>query len=79
MCVIQPTTITVPLSRKLGALTLLDPSGPAWPVGGRLYVCNTKSNEREQSVNFCVAFILAVYQEINVSGNRPVSTVSNYS
>ena len=29
----QPTTITVPLSRKLGALTLLDPSGPPWPVG----------------------------------------------
>ena len=23
----------MPLSRKLGALTILDPSGPAWPVG----------------------------------------------
>ena len=34
----QPTTITVPLSRKLGTLTLLDPSGPAWPVGGWLYL-----------------------------------------
>ena len=34
----QPTTITVPLSRKLGALTLLDASGPTWPVGGRLYL-----------------------------------------
>jgi hypothetical protein len=22
----------VPMSRNLGALTLLDPSGPAWPV-----------------------------------------------
>ena len=32
----QPTTITVPLSRKLGALTLLDPSGPSWPVGTTL-------------------------------------------
>ena len=29
----QPTTITGPMSRKLGALTLLDPSGPTWPVG----------------------------------------------
>ena len=33
----QPTTITVPLSRNLGALTLLDPSGPAWLVTGVLY------------------------------------------
>ena len=29
----QPTTITVPLSQKLGALTFLNPSGPAWTVG----------------------------------------------
>ena len=28
---------TVPLSRNLGALTLLDPSGPAWPVTGVLF------------------------------------------
>jgi hypothetical protein len=27
----------VPMSRNLGALTLLDPSGPAWPVMGVLY------------------------------------------
>ena len=30
------------MSRKLGALTLLDPSGPAWPVGDDftfLYLC----------------------------------------
>jgi hypothetical protein len=26
----------VPMSRNLGALTLLDPSGPAWPVMGVL-------------------------------------------
>jgi hypothetical protein len=25
------------MSRNLGALTLLDPSGPAWPVMGVLY------------------------------------------
>ena len=29
---------TVLLSRNLGALTLLDPSGPAWPVTGVLYL-----------------------------------------
>ena len=34
----QPTIITVPLSRKLGPLTLLDPSGPAWPVGDDFYM-----------------------------------------
>jgi hypothetical protein len=27
----------VPMSRNLGALTLLDPSGPAWPVIGVLF------------------------------------------
>jgi hypothetical protein len=26
------------MSRNLGALTLLDPSGPAWPVMGVLYL-----------------------------------------
>jgi hypothetical protein len=32
----------VPMSRNLGALTLLDPSGPAWTVMGvlYLYLCN---------------------------------------
>jgi hypothetical protein len=29
----------VPMSRNLGALTLLDPSGLAWPVMGVLYLC----------------------------------------
>jgi hypothetical protein len=28
----------VPMSRNLGALTLLDPSGPAWSVMGVLYL-----------------------------------------
>jgi hypothetical protein len=28
----------VPMSRNLGALTLLDPSGPAWPVMRVLYI-----------------------------------------
>jgi hypothetical protein len=28
----------VPMSKNLGALTLLDPSGPAWPVMGVLYL-----------------------------------------
>jgi hypothetical protein len=28
----------VPMSKNLGALTLLDPSGPAWPVMGGLYL-----------------------------------------
>jgi hypothetical protein len=28
----------VPMSRNLGALTLLDPSGPAWLVMGVLYL-----------------------------------------
>jgi hypothetical protein len=28
----------VPMSRNLGALTLLDSSGPAWPVMGVLYL-----------------------------------------
>jgi hypothetical protein len=28
----------VPMSRNLGALTLLDLSGPAWPVMGVLYL-----------------------------------------
>jgi hypothetical protein len=27
-----------PMSRNLGTLTLLDPSGPAWPVMGVLYL-----------------------------------------
>jgi hypothetical protein len=26
------------MSRNVGALTLLDPSGPAWPVMGVLYL-----------------------------------------
>jgi hypothetical protein len=30
--------LIVPMSRNLGALTLLDPSGPAWPVMGVLYL-----------------------------------------
>ena len=34
---------TVSLSRNLGALTLLDPSGPAWPVTGVLYLYLTLS------------------------------------
>jgi hypothetical protein len=29
---------TVPMSRNLGPLTLLDPSGPAWPLMGVLYL-----------------------------------------
>ena len=41
----QPTTITVPMSRKLGALTLLDPSGPTWPVRGRLYLYLLEVND----------------------------------
>jgi hypothetical protein len=28
----------VPMSRNVEALTLLDPSGPAWPVVGDLYL-----------------------------------------
>jgi hypothetical protein len=28
----------VPMSRNVGALTLLDPSGPSWPVMGVLYL-----------------------------------------
>jgi hypothetical protein len=28
----------VPMSRNVGAITLLDPSGPAWPVMGVLYL-----------------------------------------
>jgi hypothetical protein len=28
----------VPMSSNLGVLTLLDPSGPAWPVMGVLYL-----------------------------------------
>jgi hypothetical protein len=28
----------LPMSRNLGALTLLDPSGPAWPILGVLYL-----------------------------------------
>jgi hypothetical protein len=34
----------VPMSRNLGALTLLDPSGPAWPVMGVLYLFTTISD-----------------------------------
>jgi hypothetical protein len=30
--------LVVPMSRNLGALNLLDPSGPAWPVMGELYL-----------------------------------------
>jgi hypothetical protein len=30
------------MSRNLGALTLLDPSGPAWPVMGVLYLNKMK-------------------------------------
>jgi hypothetical protein len=33
----------VPMSRNLGALTLLDPSGPAWPVMGVLYLFYTRN------------------------------------
>jgi hypothetical protein len=32
------------MSRNLGALTLLDPSGPAWPVMGVLYLITTLTN-----------------------------------
>jgi hypothetical protein len=32
------------MSRNLGALTLLDPSWPAWPVMGVLYLYLTYSN-----------------------------------
>jgi hypothetical protein len=28
----------VPMSRNIGALTLLDPSGPAWPVMGVFFI-----------------------------------------
>jgi hypothetical protein len=30
--------LIMPMSGNLGALTLLDPSGPAWPVMGVLYL-----------------------------------------
>ena len=49
----QPTTITVPLSQNLGALTLLDPSGPTWPVQGRLYLLPSSSTfEGSNSNNY---------------------------
>jgi hypothetical protein len=32
------------MSRNLGALTLLDPSGPAWPVMGVLYLYCTNGS-----------------------------------
>ena len=38
----------MPLSRKLGALTVLDPSGPTWPVG----VCFTLFPNFRESVDF---------------------------
>jgi hypothetical protein len=39
----------VPMSRNLGALTLLDPCGPAWPVMGVLYLLPTTSKYRHHN------------------------------
>jgi hypothetical protein len=39
------------ISRNLGALTLLDPSGPAWPVMGVLYPLLVISNLYVVTVN----------------------------
>ena len=40
---------TVPLSRNIGALTLLDPSGPAWPVTGVLYLYHPVTSDPKGS------------------------------
>jgi hypothetical protein len=37
------------MSRNLGALTLLDPSGPAWPVMGVLYLYLVNNGETLQT------------------------------
>jgi hypothetical protein len=48
----------VPMSRNLVALTLLDPSGPAWPVMGVLYLyltlCYTIPSEVSKQDTMCV-------------------------
>jgi hypothetical protein len=43
------------MSRNLGALTLLDPSGPAWPVMGVLYLFLLRGGERSVSQSGCFA------------------------
>ena len=72
----NPTTITVPLSRKLGALTLLDPSWPAWPVGMTLlyYVHHVPTKKKKvwtctvgpSSFRLCGTGVVQVTQEHQV-------------
>jgi hypothetical protein len=39
------------MSRNLGALTLLDPSGPAWPVMGVLYLFYLRLYKFQDNIN----------------------------
>jgi hypothetical protein len=48
----------VPMSRNLGALTLLDPSGPAWPVMGVFYLY------------FSLDYLIVIYQVDNLDGTE---------
>jgi hypothetical protein len=41
----------VPMSRNLGALTLLDPSGPAWPVMGVLLLYSPINYKKNVNIN----------------------------
>jgi hypothetical protein len=54
----------VAMSRNLRALTLLDPSGPAWPVMGVLYLYLLNSYEKAvlSLVIFVAYFVYGLYQ-----------------
>jgi hypothetical protein len=54
----------VPMSRNLGALNLLDPSGPAWPVMGvLLFMSANNVVSRCREMNECNAFPIS--RELN--------------
>jgi hypothetical protein len=56
------------MSRNLGALTLLDPSGPAWPVMGVLYPLYMLTVA--QLVTELLAFYCSVYASLSKKGIR---------
>jgi hypothetical protein len=67
----------VPMSRNLGALTLLDPSGPAWPVMGVLYLYLLLNTTWDKNVYFPLAVTDTRYLiKLTVSNvsNRQCST-----
>jgi hypothetical protein len=66
----------VPMSRNPGTLTLLEPSGPAWPIMGVLYLYLLHIIIRLIGLNMTVIWTKHVaIRRININVSKVVLTV----